>query len=238
MQKILLFLCLVAVLPACTFTSSSTSSTTTEKRTLAIAEKIHNNTSFDVTVYPDTESYIEITGPTDIVKRITNKINDGIVEIDMKGNFNFINETVEIAIHTPKIGELHVNGSGGIRVQNKFSGEAKSFSARVNGSGSLKVLMNTPSIDAVLAGSGDMEIVGETRNLNLTVKGSGNYSGYNLLSENTFVQVSGSGNAKVYGSNHIEATINGSGNITYIGTNNINKTINGSGEIIKGNEKE
>jgi Putative auto-transporter adhesin, head GIN domain len=223
------------VLAACNG-SSKKESKTTNKSSLTNAEKIHNNTSFDVLVFPDTESYIEISGPSYIVNKITFKEVEGVLEISHEGTTSLINEKVEISVHTPIVGELHVNGSGSLLVQSKFSGDAKRINLRVNGSGMLKALVNTPAIDAVLVGSGDLEIIGETKELNLSVKGSGNYKGYNLLSETTIVNVSGSGNAKVYGSTLIDATVNGSGNIYYIGTGNLNKSLNGSGEIIKGKE--
>jgi hypothetical protein len=69
----------------------------------------------------------------------------------------------------------------------------------------------------------------------VTVSGSGEYAGSDLATQQTEVEVSGSGNAKVNVTDSLTATVTGSGNVTYTGNPaQVQQDSSGSGDIVPG----
>jgi len=68
----------------------------------------------------------------------------------------------------------------------------------------------------------------------INTSGSSKVDATSLISENSDIQINGSGNIRVYAANSINVQINGSGTVKYKGEpKSVNQQINGSGKIIK-----
>ena len=66
------------------------------------------------------------------------------------------------------------------------------------------------------------------------MSGAGNVSAGDLKAKDVDVTMSGAGNANVYASNKLDATISGAGSVTYAGDPpTVNKNVSGIGSIAK-----
>jgi len=65
--------------------------------------------------------------------------------------------------------------------------------------------------------------------------GAGNLNAFELISEETTVNLSGAGKAEVYANQLLNVTITGAGSVYYKGHPAIAKTITGSGNLIDSN---
>ena len=149
--------------------------------------------------------------------------------------------------------QLFISGSGNMSGIGEFRVSNTSF-AEITGSGNMNFNLNSSLLDVTNSGSGNMifdiianeidaDITG-SGNLNCTgfaptqilnVSGSGNYKGFFVESQNTTVDLSGSGNAECKVNTQLNATLSGSGSVYYKGSPVINATITASGEVIDAN---
>ncbi|HEY8733449.1 MAG TPA: DUF2807 domain-containing protein, partial [Puia sp.] len=71
--------------------------------------------------------------------------------------------------------------------------------------------------------------------LSLNLTGAGHAYCYDLLTENTKVDISGAGSAQVYASVKLSAEVSGAGNINYKGNPIVSQQISGAGSVNKAN---
>ncbi len=64
-----------------------------------------------------------------------------------------------------------------------------------------------------------------------SISGSGNIRSFALISNNSSVNISGSGDADVFVNQHLDADISGSGKIRYQGNATVSTSISGSGNV-------
>ncbi|GAA4325054.1 head GIN domain-containing protein [Flaviaesturariibacter amylovorans] len=138
---------------------------------------------------------------------------------------------LKVYVTAPALEALRISGSG------KFTSSARLSSPRlevdVDGSGDVVLDVDTPDMSTDINGSGSIRLQGTTRLLRSEIHGSGDLYAYNLLSERTRVNISGSGNAQVHASKRLDIDINGSGDVSYKGGGEVNQSIHGSGNIRK-----
>ncbi|MCP4179974.1 MAG: DUF2807 domain-containing protein [bacterium] len=171
-----------------------------------------------------------------------NIIND--LEINISGNtadfelekkcYSKYDLTVYVTI--PDLSEVKIDGSGDIEI-NEFL-NLDNLSLSINGSGDINAngdieVLNTTDIN--IDGSGNIHSQGVTGRQNIDITGSGNYSAYNVISEDCYVTIKGSGDCQVYANNLLDVYIAGSGDVHYMGNPTVDTDINGSGSVINSN---
>jgi hypothetical protein len=90
------------------------------------------------------------------------------------------------------------------------------------------------NLESGISGSGDVKLAGRAESSAVNVSGSGDYEARGLVTVNTLVHVSGSGDASVNVSNSLSASVSGSGDIRYTGgAHNVSASKSGSGEVLR-----
>ncbi|MBC5828496.1 MAG: DUF2807 domain-containing protein [Candidatus Eremiobacteraeota bacterium] len=88
------------------------------------------------------------------------------------------------------------------------------------------------SLNVAIFGSADMTAVGETDRVVASPQGSGDLSAGALRARDVSVESRGSGNARVYASESLDALVSGSGDVSYGGNpKRVTKKVSGSGDI-------
>jgi hypothetical protein len=77
--------------------------------------------------------------------------------------------------------------------------------------------VNAPAVSATITGTGTVKLHGHTKDFDCELSGVGHAECGNLESENTTVTVSGVGDAHVFVSVHLSATVSGTGSVHYRG---------------------
>ncbi|MHC4956343.1 MAG: head GIN domain-containing protein, partial [Planctomycetota bacterium] len=110
--------------------------------------------------------------------------------------------------------------------------EAERLDIVISGSGSVAVQdLEADTLEVVISGSGTVLLAGNVRHQSLNVSGSGGYESSGLKSRAARLRVGGSGNAKVWVTDELDAAISGSGTIGYYGRPNSTQKVSGSGEV-------
>jgi len=140
------------------------------------------------------------------------------------GSFSFTRYSVDV--YCPSLTGVTVSGSG------SFTGNdtiyTSTFDSNVSGSGKIEGRIECDrNFIAKISGSGKIEVLGKADYSNIDISGSGTFDGEHFRVNDADVDISGSGNAKVYVIDHLKAKISGSGVIDCWG----NPSISGSGRI-------
>jgi Putative auto-transporter adhesin, head GIN domain len=166
-------------------------------------------------------SYIEVIQEGD---RVTIQTKPGISLIP-SGDLN-------VYVTSPTYKSIEVSGSSDIIGQNKIT-STDELSLQASGAGDIKMEVDAPKISAGISGSGSVNLKGQAKDFNVDLTGAGHAYCYDLLTENTTVQISGAGSAQVYASVKLNADVSGAGNINYKGNASVSQQISGAGSVNK-----
>ncbi len=124
---------------------------------------------------------------------------------------------------------LGIWGSGAIHFNHV---ESPSTSLDLYGSGKIECNMITETITTKIAGSGKIVVEGIASTASHTIIGSGRLESEELITNDCFVEISGSGIAEVNADQSLHVVIAGSGIVYYLNDPQITKSISGSGKLI------
>jgi len=83
------------------------------------------------------------------------------------------------------------------------------------------------------SGAGSISLKGETKDFSVDGSGSTDIHCFELLAENTSVELSGAGDAQVYASVKLDVHVSGAADVKYKGNANLTKEISGAGSVKK-----
>jgi hypothetical protein len=189
--------------------------------------------SVDVEVAQEAVNSLKIEGDENLLGFIDVDNKGGILQISTRPGFDLHPQAgLKVYAAAPAFNNLEVTGSGNIQSGSMIAG-TDHLRVEIKGSGDVQLEVDAPKVDVSIAGSGKVSLKGTTQNFSTEIKGSGDVHGFNLMSENTVVDIAGSGNAEVFASKQLNIEIKGAGDVAYKGTATVQQKILGSGEVKK-----
>ncbi len=188
----------------------------TEKRNVGDFHGLKSGGSIDIEIKNGDTYSISVEDDDNLLPYIVTEVNDGILEVYYKSNTSINEDHAKVYVTAPSLDKIVAAGSSDI-IANDILKNTKNIDMKVSGSGSIKGEVDAPSVNLSIFGSGDIELTGRTKDFDGKVSGSGDLNCGKLQSENATVIVSGSGNAHVFASVHLSATVSGSGDVYYGG---------------------
>lgn len=195
-------------------------------------DKITVAGSFNIVLVKGKEGNLDISVESNLEKYLVTKVKNGKLVIRWDNNFKVRpKKSVHIVVTFKSFDELVLAGSGDIEAKDEIN--ADDFDIKLAGSGNIKLLLSSKDVDCTMAGSGNVTLIGDSTDLDCSKAGSGDFYGYDFKCENIDIDEAGSGDAKVYVTNVLDAKTAGSGNIFYKGSPKENNAkVAGSGSII------
>jgi len=191
---------------------------------------------FDVKLTQGQTESVKVEAPEDVIGKVTTEVVNGTLKVYNKHNemFHFgdlfHHKKILVYVTAKNINSIVVSGSGDVKFTEGIHGDKMNL--HVSGSGDLDGAVEVKNLETSISGSGDVRLSGHAETSAVRVSGSGDYSARGLITSNTDVHVSGSGDAKIYASNKVDASVSGSGDISYSGhPKNVYKSKSGSGDI-------
>lgn len=187
--------------------------------------------SFDVFLVSGDEGRLELRVEENLEPYLITEVQNGTLKIKWKRGTNIrTTGKTTVTVHFENIKAMAMAGSGDIESKDVI--RAKSLKIAVAGSGDIKLDVEAEELEAAISGSGDIKLAGKATELEAAVSGSGDMDAYDLMTEKSELQVSGSGFIGANVEKEIIARISGSGNIKYKGKPRIEDTkVSGSGKI-------
>lgn len=206
---------------------------TTESRNIGNAHKIECRGHFNVELTQGSSSSMKITADANLLPLIITDNENGKLIIKTKDNVNLHSDNkIKIEITTDRLDGFSLAGSGDINGTNKFTG-SNEMEFEMAGAGSMHFELNSPKVKSSIAGTGDIYLSGETEDAEVNIAGAGNYHAENLKSENSEIDIAGTGDATLFADKKLDINIAGVGNVYYTGNPTITQKIAGSGKIKK-----
>ena len=158
------------------------------------------------------------------------------IYIREKNDFNLRpSVNINVYVTSPVYDRIAASGACDIIGRTKIS-NPDNLELHVSGSGDIKMEVDAPGLKARLSGSGDVELKGHTKDVDLELTGAASAKCYDLLAENTKVDISGAGDAEVFASVRLDASVSGAGSVSYKGNaSSVNQHVSGAGSVNKVN---
>ncbi|MDL2215435.1 DUF2807 domain-containing protein [Dysgonomonas sp. OttesenSCG-928-M03] len=174
--------------------------------------------------------YLKIEIDENLQNSVNIRQKNNILHVSL-GNGNFSPTKYKIYTNSPGLARVKLSGSA--RVTLKGTINSTDLSLSIVGSGGVKAdKLRCSNLRLAMSGSGSVSLGGEAYQSNIRLSGSGNIDALSLKTKGTNCKVSGSGEARVYASELLDAHISGSGGIRYKGSpSKINQKVSGSGKI-------
>ena len=213
MKKLLIFSLLsVFTLTSCNWHKiRGNGSIKAETRDVAAFEAVICDGGYDVQIKCQEKQSLTIVTDENLLDRIKTDVHNNTLRIHTKGML-LPTDGIQISISVPNITDFTSNGSTDGDINN----------------------INNNALDIGINGSGKLHLDGKSSEVKIHTSGSSKIDATSLISDNSDIQINGSGYIQVYAANSIDVQINGSGTVKYKGEpKSINQQINGSGKIIK-----
>jgi len=140
---------------------------------------------------------------------------------------------IKVYVSTKVYNQIKVSGAVDIIGQSRIS-NPEDLALSVSGAGDIKMDVDAPRLTADVSGSGSVDLKGQTKDVDLDLTGAGHAHCYDLLAENTKVDISGAGDAEVFASVKLDANVSGAGNVNYKGNaTTVNQHVSGAGSVHK-----
>src|SRR4051812_18934763 len=204
-----------------------------EERTVSPFREVEATGNIELMVMQGELKPVKLEGDENILSYIQVVQEGDRVIIKTKEGVNLIpSGDLRVYVTSPEYKSIEVSGSSDIVGQNKIT-SANELSLEASGAGDIKMEVDAPKISAGISGSGSIRLKGQARDLDMNLSGAGHAYCYDLLTENTKVDISGAGSAQLYASVKLTADISGAGHISYKGNASVSQEISGAGSVNK-----
>ncbi|MEX8547496.1 MAG: head GIN domain-containing protein [Mucilaginibacter sp.] len=212
------------------------SSIETQDRKLSGFHALASSGSFDVVLSQGNTESVRVKADADVINEVVTEVKNGTLMIHAKNNHNWgmgnfwNNKTVTIYVTAKDLNSIGVSGSGDLKIENAFN--TNTLALRLSGSGDFSGKVNVKTLEAAISGSGDFKIAGRADDSNVAISGSGNFEAGDLITKTTVIRIAGSGDAHIYASEKLDASVSGSGDVRYSGhPKSVSKVVHGSGDV-------
>jgi len=177
---------------------------------------------------------VHVTGYDNLIDYVKISASGGVLRIGMNPDYTYVNMNLSAIIEIPSITELAITHEGNIEVDS-FANPVTNLNMIISGTGNITALHHleiTNLLNVDLSGSGSVLTNGYSANQDINISGTGNFSGFEMYSNNSTIDITGDGNAEVNPKLLLNANISGAGNIYYKRYPAINSTLTGLGLVI------
>lgn len=221
---------------AATHSSGSTNPPEVVDRHLSGFHAIDIAGSYDVYITQGATESVKVEAPSDMMEHIKTEVDNGVLRIYNKndhfhwGDLWGHHPKIRVYVMAKDLNAINVSGSGDAFFRDGI--RAGSMKLSVSGSGDMTGRIDAKTLESDISGSGDMRLSGHADNSTVSVVGSGDFAARSLTTMSTTVHVSGSGDAAIYASDKLDASVAGSGDVNYSGhPKSVRKNKSGSGDI-------
>lgn len=226
MKTALLAVIFITALSSCKMISGN-GNVKRETRNPGTFTKIESSGSADVVVTSGSDCAVTVEDDDNLLPYMETDVKNGTLQIHYRDGISVTNDHAKIYVTAPTLSEVTTSGTSNINLSGVLRNVRK-ISFHTTGTGSIEGEVDAPAISVSLSGTGTVKLRGRTKDFDCQISGVGHAYCDNLESENTTVNVSGVGDAHVFASVHLDATVSGTGSVYYRG-NPQNRQIHTSG---------
>lgn len=239
MKKILINLLFAVVLfPSCMWDGDrieGNGNVTTVNKSLGDFTGVELHGNYDVYLTEGSPAAARIEADENLQQHIKLQVENGLLKLETTDDARLkARKGIKIYITAPEFNNIQVTSAGSVTGQSKISTDGP-LRIACSGAGALELDVDAPEINTSISGAGHIRLAGETKKFSGDVSGIGNISAMGLLTEESNLDISGTGNIEIYASVKLTANISGAGNVKYKGDAQVSRNITGAGNLEKVN---
>ncbi|MBS1603213.1 MAG: DUF2807 domain-containing protein [Bacteroidetes bacterium] len=206
----------------------------TEDRSVSDFKNVEVSGAAKVLVSQSDHSSVRLEGDENLLSYMEVSQEGDRVIVREKHGFHLVpTNDIKVYVSTKVFNQIKGSGAVDIIGQSKIT-NPEDLALSVSGAGDIKMDVDAPRLSADVSGSGSVDLKGQTKDVDLDLTGAGHAHCYELLAENTKVDISGAGDAEVFASVKLDATVSGAGNVNYKGNaTTVNQHVSGAGSVHK-----
>ncbi|MEQ1678795.1 MAG: head GIN domain-containing protein [Chitinophagaceae bacterium] len=205
----------------------------TENRTAGTFNSIHVSGAIDVYVTQDSVTSIKVESDENLLEYLLTDIEGGTLRIHQKEGTNLKpSKSIKVYVSSPSYKNFEASGACDFFGQNKIT-STEPISIDLSGASDVKLELKAPKIDAELTGAGTITLRGETKNFIVDGSGSTDIKCFDMMAENTQVELSGAGDAEVFASVKLDVHVSGAADVKYKGNPSVSQKVSGAGSVKK-----
>lgn len=206
----------------------------TQDRTVSTFDEIDLSGGVLVRLKQDSVHSVKIEGDENLLELIEVEVVNEELRIKQRDNTSMSSkERVTVFVTAPAIKKFDLSGATKIIAEGQFVA-VNQMDIDLSGASQIEVSVKAPVVNIQATGASTVTVTGETRNLNVDGEGASKIKAYELLAENTTVDVSGASHADVHASVSIKADASGASHINYKGgAADVKQESSGAGSVKK-----
>lgn len=209
---------------------------TPQTRTVSGFREVHVSGAIDVYVKQDSSSSVRIEADDNIIEYVVTEVNGSTLEIFTEHGFNLRpSHKIKVYVSNPSYEGFEVSGASAIMSENEIT-SGNQININLSGASEGKLELNAPKVSVDVTGASSANLRGRTKDLDVNASGASRVRGFELLTENTTVDLSGASNAEVYASVSLHGEASGASHVTYLGNIGHNVNTSGASHVNKKND--
>jgi hypothetical protein len=183
----------------------------------------------------DSSWSVRIEADENLLELIETEVHGGLLEIKVAKSYELEpSRSINVFVTAPEFTGLRASGSSEIQSDSKITTEG-TLDIHISGASSITLDLKSPRVEAELSGASKATLRGETKDFSLRGSGASEFMCFELMAENTDVNVSGASNGDVFASIKLEADASGASNVRYKGNPTVNSNTSGAGSVNRSN---
>ena len=197
-----------------------------ETRTTGSFTGVKVSGAIDLYVRTDSVTAVRVDGDENLLKYVEVDLDGSMLRIRTKNGINLKpTRSIKVYVSAPEFTRFHAS-------ENKIS-SSSTLNVDLSGASDAKLEVNAPAVNVEVSGAGSVTLKGETRDFSVDGSGSTDIKCYELLAENTKVDISGAGNAEVFASVKLDVGVSGAADVKYKGNATVSQRVSGAGSVKK-----
>ena len=174
---------------------------------------------YEISLQKGNRHKITIVGESNLIPQVEFDVNKNKLVLGTSNNKRLNSKTrnpIQIAVTAKELSEIYVIGSGKISSSNSLF--SKHLLLELIGSGEIQFPIKSQVVSVHITGSGHIFLNGSCKTIKGKIIGSGHLHSEELKTENSFLRLTGSGQANINCSQKLKAMVDGTADVVYKGS--------------------
>jgi hypothetical protein len=191
------------------------------------------SSAMDLYLKQDPSFSVKVETDDNLQQYVIVTVENGVLHIKPRDNIN-LDETgkIKVFVSAPVFRSMEATGACNIFSENMLS-SSEAIDIDLTGASEARVELKSPKVSADLTGASSLSLKGETKEFSIEGSGSSNVRCFDLLTEETRIDMSGACDAEVFASVKLDIKASGASDVKYKGNAAVSQDVSGAGSVRK-----
>ncbi|MDP4260955.1 MAG: head GIN domain-containing protein [Bacteroidota bacterium] len=203
----------------------------TQTRDVSHFTGVDVSSAIDLYLKQDSAFAAKVVTDDNLQQYIQIREENGILYIQQRDNTSLDpSGKIKVYISAPLFTSMRASGACNITSENRLSSN-ENISIDLSGASDARLDIKALKISAGLSGACTLALKGEAKELSVDGSGSSNIKCFDLMTEQTKIDISGACDAEVFASVKLDIEASGSSDVKYRGNAAVSQNISGAGSV-------